>query len=837
MKTSTCLLALLAALLWISSPSANAGQLIYSQLSDNQSTYGPSQTWPADGVNSEVADEFNLVADIDRVYAGGFIWGSVNFQGAYVRFYEFGADNQPGALQREYFFAAGAPDLTFDQSGGIDATLSPVFTATGRHFLSVQPVINYWYWWSSSNGAPRGEAFYFRNNATGEAWHHGDNLNTNVNADVVFSLYGTVTGNGVITSLSENTLPRSGFLKIFGNNFGSDGTVLIGGISAPVAEWTSTRIIAYVPETAPLSTLPVQVVNSVGPSNSVPLAVTARPAAAGHVNWRFQMKGPYSFVRPAIGSDGTIYSVDGFGHLYALAPNGGLRWLVRGAGDKGVALGPDGTIYVASEDSIKAYNPDGSEKWVFVQNPRAFICLGVSVGPDGNIYSVSAEGLGVFSLTPSGTLRWTTPEHYRRPIVDYGEITFGPNGSTQQLYFYANDHLRAITLDGSSVFSNSSGELPQLRAGLQPVVASDGSVHTVLWSYSPSGSLLWFFQTPYPYNVFTTADIGTNGTHYFVQNLSQLFALNPDRSQRWHTTVNGYVDGPVSDPLNTQLIMGSQETGDHAGFILAASAQDGHELWRVILPIEDPTVWNPGVGIWGFNQFVNTRARFTADGQSVYVITATATGDNDTSRSFVYSLNAGNGSPTPTPTPAPIDISGTVSYCSSPSLDPVPNVTLTLTGTMGSSTSSDSSGHYMFASLPSGGNYTITPTKTTMRPGSPGIDTVDVVATQRHFLHLGTPPSGCRLTAADVNGDNSVNTVDAIAIQRFVLVMSTGIADTGKYQFTPSNRTYSGVVSNQTTQNYDTLVMGDVANSFVHRPEGSSTDVTTSSDISAGEVA
>jgi hypothetical protein len=66
MKTSTYLLALLTALLWISSPSANAGQLIYSQLSDNQSTYGPSQSWPAGGVNSEVADEFNLVANIDR---------------------------------------------------------------------------------------------------------------------------------------------------------------------------------------------------------------------------------------------------------------------------------------------------------------------------------------------------------------------------------------------------------------------------------------------------------------------------------------------------------------------------------------------------------------------------------------------------------------------------------------------------------------------------------------------------------------------------------------------------------------------------------------------------
>ena len=647
MKTiSRLLLLALAVLLWASIPSAIASELIYTQQSDNQSTYGPSQLWSASGVNSEVADDFNVAADIDRVHAGGFIWGAVNFSGVHIRFYAFGADNKPGALQREYFIAAGDPNVTFDQlSGAIDATLSPAFSATGRHFISVQPVINYWYWWSSSNGAPRGEAFYFRDNATGEAWHHGDNLNTNVTADVVFSLYGTVTGTGVITSLSETTLPRSGFLEVFGSNFGGDGTVLIGGLSAPVADWTSTRIVAYVPESVPLETLAVQVVNGAGGSNTKNLTVTTRPAAANHVNWRFRMNGPYSFVRPALGSDGTVYSIDAFGHLYALTPGGGLKWLVRGAGDKGVAVGPDQTIYVASEDFIKAYNPDGTEKWTFVQNPRAFICLGVSVGPDGNIYSVSAEGLGVFSLTPSGTLRWTNTEHYHRLIVEYGEIVFGPNGNGQQLYFYANDHLRAVGLDGSSVFSNSSGEVAAFRPGLQPVVAPDGSVHTVLWAYNADGSLRWFFQTPYPYNTFTAADVGGDGTHYFVQNLSQLFALNPNGSQRWQASVNGYVAGPIVNPLNTQLVMGSQETGDHAGFILSVSAQDGQELWRVILPIEDPTVWNPGVGIWGFNQFVNTRARFTADSQTLYVITATATGDNDSSKSFVYCLGSSNGAP------------------------------------------------------------------------------------------------------------------------------------------------------------------------------------------------
>ena len=64
----------------------------------------------------------------------------------------------------------------------------------------------------------------------------------------------------------------------------------------------------------------------------------------------------------------------------------------------------------------------------------------------------------------------------------------------------------------------------------------------------------------------------------------------------------------------------------------------------------------------------------------------------------------------------------------------------------------------------------------------------------------------------------AINTVDVIAIQRFFLGLSTGIANVGKYKFTPANRTYPGIGSDQTGQNYDALVFGDVASGFVHRP-------------------
>ena len=614
MKTIKRLLAAaIAACLGAIAVPAQASDLLFSQLVDGQSVFGPSDIWTPSNVDREVADDFDVVGSIDRVVADGSASSFLTFKGVHVRFYSYNTDGTPGALEQEYFFTTGY------NSGTVDVTLSPAFAATGKHFLSVQPVIDGWYWWSAHTNAPHGPNFYYRDNAAGDVvWQH-DNSVFYPNSDVAFALYGTVSGAGQITSLSATTLERSGYLELNGSNFGSDGTVLVDGVSAPVADWQSTKIVCYVPESTRLATVPVQMLNGSGlPSNTLNLAVTARQTD-GRVNWRFRQNGPYSLVRPAIAPDGTIYSVDAFAHLYALTPDGGLKWLVRGAGSKGVAVNTDGTIYVASESLINAYNPDGSVKWSFVQNPRALTCIGVSVGPDGNIYSVGTQGMGVFSLTPEGNLRWTNPEPYRRPIVDYAEIVFGPNGTKQQLYFSANAHMRGVGLDGSSAFTVTRG---------QPAVAPDGSVHNTFTSYAPSGSINWNFVSGYPVNVTSPPDIGSDGIHYFVQNTVELFALNPDGSQRWHRTLGDYVDGPIVDPQNTQLLVGSATTLNFAGYIISESVLDGHELWRVNLPAEG-----------GFNQSTDTRARFASDGSTAYLTTYTATGDNNTSRSFVYALD------------------------------------------------------------------------------------------------------------------------------------------------------------------------------------------------------
>ena len=612
----------------------NASELIYAQINDGQSTYGPSLLWGDPVTNSEIADDFEVIGAIDRVVAGGFIFGTTPvWQGVFVRFYESKVDGTPGVLQRQIHLLPGDPNFIVDATGMIDVRLEQPFQATGRHFVTVQPHVNYWYWWSANSGAPRGQAFFYRDLAAGETeWRHGDAQSSTGNADVEFALYGTVSSPGTISSLSAASVPRSGYLEIFGSNFGGSGSVKVGGAEAPIADWSSTRIVTYVPELAPTGSATVQVVTTGGSSNDFPLNIATR-VADGRVNWRLRLAGSYSIVRPARGPDGTLYVIDVNFHLYAVAPDGGLKWVARGAGNKGLAVGTDGTIYTGSESDVTAFNPDGSVKWVFVQEPRAFILIGPSVGPDGNIYGVGTSGMGVFSLTPAGSLRWTNPEEYRRPIVDYGEITFGPNDGEDQLYFYANDHVRAVRLsDGASVFT--------LSVHGKPVPSPlDGSVHIMNSAWSPDGELLWTFTFP-NFTSPSIASLAADGTHYMVNSSHTLYALEPNGSERWHVALGTSVGAPNLDPTNTLVVLTRNGPLNEPGFIQAREIDDQEEAWRVVLPAEETAVFNPWTGDNGFQQFVDTDARFDADGSTVYFVTAIATGGLVTDRCFLYSIAA-----------------------------------------------------------------------------------------------------------------------------------------------------------------------------------------------------
>jgi hypothetical protein len=125
----------------------------------------------------------------------------------------------------------------------------------------------------------------------------------------------------------------------------------------------------------------------------------------GTLKWYYQT-GDWIDSSPAIGADGTVYVGSGDHNLYALNPNGTLKWLYQtGASvESSPAIGADGTVYVGSENGgLYALNPNGTLKWSFQTGD--WIYSSPAISADGMVY-VGSENGGLYALNPNGTLKW-----------------------------------------------------------------------------------------------------------------------------------------------------------------------------------------------------------------------------------------------------------------------------------------------------------------------------------------------------------------------------------------------------------------------------------------------
>jgi len=235
----------------------------------------------------------------------------------------------------------------------------------------------------------------------------------------------------------------------------------------------------------------------------------AAVAQPGEVLWKFDLSnisGAFVTVAP----DGTIYTTD-WDRLWAINPNGTVKWTFEEAGGAGgmpaggggqpVALLSDGRIVVAAGHTIWALHADGSVAWSFSWDGgfNNQIDNGPSVGPDGNIYATTALndgfGLGVFSLTPDGELRWQDePEppmfilnasHNQRVRFTQTNLVFGFMATTgaPSVYAYDFDGNQTNFIDYTCVSSPKTDGVDRLLlAGVCGLQAIDLETDSILWS-------------------------------------------------------------------------------------------------------------------------------------------------------------------------------------------------------------------------------------------------------------------------------------------------------------------------------------------------------------------
>jgi hypothetical protein len=130
-------------------------------------------------------------------------------------------------------------------------------------------------------------------------------------------------------------------------------------------------------------------------------------------------------------------------------------------------------------------------------------------------------------------------------------------------------------------------------------------------------------------------------------------------------------------------------------------------------------------------------------------------------------------------------------------------------------------GFYQLDNLTAGGNYTVTPTKTT---DASGITAFDATLVLRHVAANGTGPNA--LTAdqqivADSNGSGTITAFDATQILRYVAAMgpNANTGQVGTWKFVQPSTNYNPLTSSQSGQNYKAYLMGEVNDSWM--PPGS----------------
>jgi outer membrane protein assembly factor BamB len=464
-----------------------------------------------------------------------------------------------------------------------------------------------------------------------------------------------------VATLSKTTIARSGRLVIQGAGFGDlqgTGRVEIAGLPAIVTRWFDTQITAYVPEAAPLGPGTVAVVVDGVRSNDLPLQVTAR-FALGRVAWRFQVDSDYIDQRPAVGPDGTVVVLDSSGFLYALTPDGGLKWATRTGGASGPpAVAGDGSIFVAADNRIIALAPDGTVRWQFDDPDSQGTVAGPSLGPDGNLYVVDdLFGLGAFSLSQTGTLLWSHPGD---PLfTEYAqtgtEIVFSPlpAGPSFQLYFGLDEYsvsaptVFGLGVNGRQMWARQAGisNDPFMQQQQQIAVGPGGTIYVTSMSSSsgwglraldPStGAILWTY-TPTINNGMSPPDVGLNGTIYLARSLASLDAVKPTGQLLWTVSDGSIIDQPIVNKAGTLIVAGVRPEFGVPGFVRGYAAVNGAVRFAVALGSEN-----------GGNQIAFTRPRFSTDDRTVYVGTAILGGNAADPYSYLYAIRTTDASAAP----------------------------------------------------------------------------------------------------------------------------------------------------------------------------------------------
>lgn len=227
------------------------------------------------------------------------------------------------------------------------------------------------------------------------------------------------------------------------------------------------------------------------------VSVRTLPASPGNLKWKF-LTGGKIYSSPAIDSNGVVYVGSEDGNLYAVNPNGTMKWKFPAVGTPSCpSIGARGTVYIRSGSDLYSINPDGTLKWKY---SIGLAFSSPAIDSNGVIY-VGGGDWYLYAINPDGTMKWK----YKTGVVFSMPLLSSPSiGASNTVYMASVDgNLYAITPSGTLSWKYKMNGIKTLSS---PVIGDGNDVYIggpdgELYAVNNDGTLKWTYPTTYAQSI------------------------------------------------------------------------------------------------------------------------------------------------------------------------------------------------------------------------------------------------------------------------------------------------------------------------------------------------
>ncbi|WP_232242972.1 stalk domain-containing protein [Paenibacillus sp. GSMTC-2017] len=236
----------------------------------------------------------------------------------------------------------------------------------------------------------------------------------------------------------------------------------------------------------------------------------------GKVKWKLQLDIDLGVINMKMGQDGTLYAYESGNNfsdpialtsIFAISPEGVINWEIKSDNvysrhDNHFAGDILGNFIYFSDKGLVSRNANGEINWVnedvISRNAHEllnnFHTSKVYSDPNGNIY-VNSDDKEIISIDSKGNVRWRSqPQRFLDPYTVF-EPYFSDSGI---LYMLTKDGLYALnTTDGRNVSISSNSDLTDIQSSGIPTDGKGGYYITIRGSIQKidyKGTSLWSYK-------------------------------------------------------------------------------------------------------------------------------------------------------------------------------------------------------------------------------------------------------------------------------------------------------------------------------------------------------